>query len=217
MNELLLRRRVASKILPYDAEVEYIKTDGNGAYIDTLIEGTSNTGYDISMTMDELPYAAGNTVGFIFGARVGNKNKSTALYIYNTGGTGNYERGFGWRYGNKEVYRGFNPLWGDYSISNLTSKRVLVVNGNNITCDSATFSSGYNIYIFGVNNAGSFMANVEQVRVLKYHYFKIYNGNTLVRDYIPVRKGTTGYMYDKVSKQLFGNAGTGSFVLGPDK
>ena len=45
---------------------------------------------------------------------------------------------------------------------------------------------------------------------------KIYDGNTLVRDFIPVRRGTTGYLYDRVSKRLFGNQGTGDFVLGPD-
>ena len=44
----------------------------------------------------------------------------------------------------------------------------------------------------------------------------IINDN-LVRDFIPVRIGTTGYLYDKVSKQLFANQGTGDFVLGPDK
>ena len=47
--------------------------------------------------------------------------------------------------------------------------------------------------------------------------FSIYNENDeLILDIIPVRKGATGYMYDKVSEQLFGNNGTGSFVLGPD-
>lgn len=35
-------------------------------------------------------------------------------------------------------------------------------------------------------------------------------------DAIPVRVGNTGYLYDKVSGQLFGNSGTGDFILGPD-
>ena len=35
-------------------------------------------------------------------------------------------------------------------------------------------------------------------------------------DLVPVRIGSTGYMYDKVSGNLFGNSGTGSFILGPD-
>ena len=49
---------------------------------------------------------------------------------------------------------------------------------------------------------------------LKSCYVKV-NG-VEVADFIPVRLGQVGYLYDKVSKQLFGNAGTGNFVLGPD-
>jgi hypothetical protein len=52
---------------------------------------------------------------------------------------------------------------------------------------------------------------------LRIYYCKIYDNNNLVRDFVPVRVGTTGYMYDKVSRQLFGNIGSGSFTLGPDK
>lgn len=49
------------------------------------------------------------------------------------------------------------------------------------------------------------------------YYCKLYDEGTLVLDLIPVRIGQVGYMYDKVSGQLYGNAGTGSFTLGPDK
>ena len=45
---------------------------------------------------------------------------------------------------------------------------------------------------------------------------KIYVNGVLVRDYIPVRVGTVGYLYDRVTRRLFGNAGTGAFTLGPD-
>ena len=41
------------------------------------------------------------------------------------------------------------------------------------------------------------------------------SGN-LLRDFIPVRKKDVGCMYDRVSGQLFSNAGTGAFILGPD-
>lgn len=37
-----------------------------------------------------------------------------------------------------------------------------------------------------------------------------------VLDLIPVRVGDVGYMYDRVSGQLFGNSGTGAFIIGPD-
>ena len=36
-------------------------------------------------------------------------------------------------------------------------------------------------------------------------------------DMIPVRKDGVGYMYDRVSGELFGNQGTGAFLIGPDK
>ena len=51
----------------------------------------------------------------------------------------------------------------------------------------------------------------------KLYYLRIDINDVMVVDFIPVRIGTTGYLYDKVSGTLFGNAGTGSFTLGPDK
>ena len=40
---------------------------------------------------------------------------------------------------------------------------------------------------------------------------------TVERKLIPVRKDGVGYMYDVVSGELLGNAGTGTFTIGPDK
>ena len=49
-----------------------------------------------------------------------------------------------------------------------------------------------------------------------YYSFKIYKNDVLVRDYIPVRVGQVGYFLDNVSGELFGNAGSGNFILGND-
>lgn len=46
--------------------------------------------------------------------------------------------------------------------------------------------------------------------------FYIKKGNDTLYDLIPIRIGQVGYMYDKISKAIFGNSGTGSFTLGPD-
>jgi hypothetical protein len=59
-----------------------------------------------------------------------------------------------------------------------------------------------------------YIGNPGGVRI---HHFVISRNGATLRDVIPVRKGTTGYLYDKVSKQLFGNAGTGAFTIGQDK
>jgi len=50
----------------------------------------------------------------------------------------------------------------------------------------------------------------------RFYKMRIWDGTTLVRDFVPCRIGTTGYLYDRVSQTLFGNIGTGEFVLGPD-
>lgn len=51
---------------------------------------------------------------------------------------------------------------------------------------------------------------------IKLYSFKIRHKDTLLRDMIPIREGNIGYMYDKASGQLFGNLGSGKFILGPD-
>ena len=47
--------------------------------------------------------------------------------------------------------------------------------------------------------------------------FSIEKSGEKIIDLIPVRKRSIGYMYDRVSGQLFGNQGTGDFIIGPDK
>lgn len=50
----------------------------------------------------------------------------------------------------------------------------------------------------------------------KIYKFSIGRDNTPIIDLIPVRVGNEGFMYDKVSRKLFGNIGVGKFILGPD-
>lgn len=65
------------------------------------------------------------------------------------------------------------------------------------------------VEIFSVNGGDS--SN------MRFYYLRLWDSsNKLLRDFIPVRVGQIGYLYDKVSKQLFGNKGTGNFILGSD-
>ena len=79
---------------------------------------------------------------------------------------------------------------------------------------SSTFTSTYDLFIFSENSAGAFQSG--WAAYVKLRYFKIWSGSTLVRDYIPVRVGQVGYLYDKVNKTLYGNVGSGSFTYGND-
>lgn len=203
----LNRRRTMGNALPYDAEIEYIQGDGS-AYIDTGVKATSNIRYECSFTITAVP----STNFPIFGGRVGLNNKSSAFYYYYSG---TYR--FSWRYGNSyaEGYT-LNKNTGDFYATNRATARIMVVdNTASITCNTSTFTTDYTVYIFAMNNGGS-ISNNSSTSVLRIKWMKIYDGSTLVRDFIPVKKNSIGYLYDKVSGELFGNSGTGSFILGND-
>ena len=52
----------------------------------------------------------------------------------------------------------------------------------------------------------------------KIYACKIYDNDTLVRDFIPIKDDTGhGALYDKVTQQIFYNSGTGDFICGPNK
>lgn len=74
------------------------------------------------------------------------------------------------------------------------------------TPDSKTGS----IYLFSRPNRPNSM---------KLYFFQLFAPDgSIIRDFIPVRKGNTGYLYDRVSGRLFDNIyTTGYAIIGPDK
>ena len=203
------RRQLMMEISkPYDAEVEWLQTDGT-AYIDTGIKATSSITtegeYDITSNL------GGNLA--VFGGRVAVNNNSNVLFHYQK--EGNLTNG--WRFGNGEKTGNAGNAIGTFAFSNKESARVMKINNLTLTCASSTFTTVYNIFIFAVNNGGGVMGITANSVVLKLKYFKMYSSGVLVRDYIPVRKNGVGYLYDKVTKTLYGNANsTGAFVYGND-
>lgn len=92
------------------------------------------------------------------------------------------------------------------------SKKFGSIDGNTLvdTTDTWTLDPDTNLTIF-IRQYDSL------IKGCRFYYGKIWDSSyNLVRDFIPVRVGDIGYLYDQVSGQLFGNAGTGSFILGPD-
>ena len=102
----------------------------------------------------------------------------------------------------------------------------VTVRGINVTIDGVPYTLGNSwglhsqFLLFGCVSYGSSIsaAGTVTLQACKIGSCKLYLNNVLVRDFIPVRVGTVGYMYDRVTRRLFGNSGTGgAFVLGPDK
>ena len=93
---------------------------------------------------------------------------------------------------------------------------------NGIPCDGVFGTSNFNapMGIFArLSWSGSPSMYASNVAI---HNFQIFDGDTPVLDLQPVRFTNEdgldeGSMYDHVSKTLFRNAGSGYFVIGPDK
>lgn len=77
------------------------------------------------------------------------------------------------------------------------------------SASNVTFS--YPVYLFAYNT-GSSVANQGY---LKLYSCKIYDGDTLVRDFIPIKTTVNTYgLWDRVNKVFYKNAGTGTFAGG---
>lgn len=189
--------------LPYDAEIEYLKSNGT-QWIDTT--------WTPDLTKDfRIESYAGwvtNERGMFISSFRNENNLSIELY--------NNRR--------LRVYAGKSDVVVSDTQSSLNTLYSITIEYIS-SSGRCTVIIDENSFI-GKTNTAARILNTEAAALGtdKTHRFpygmfgaiKIYNPN-LILDLIPVRVGTTGYMYDKVSKQLFGNSGTGDFILGPDK
>lgn len=181
--------------LPFDAEVEYLESTGK-EWIVTGINASQITRYVTDTHMLAVGAEGMNMIPYVF------------IGIHNTG-----------------YFYGYVGRSSPSTVRNDNNRHVFEL------VNSGTDADGF--YIDGVlakprgtgdvTSCPFWLFACYQVSVVNYHLkqkkysAQIYIGETLVRDYIPVRKGNVGYMYDQVSGQLFGNAGTGAFIVGPDK
>lgn len=184
--------------LPYDAQVEYLESDGT-QYINTGVYiNTSNfeIGYSIIGNRGDFGYVHQNVANGAW-VTVANdyaffgtfENRTTIIsYVSSTENTIKYTQS------------------GVTINGNTFSKNLALTGRDNLNSYPLVFFAWYDFYRSGLQ---------WQVNS-KFKSFYLKNNGTLVVDMIPVRKDGVGYMYDRVSGQLFGNAGTGSFIIGPD-
>lgn len=190
----------------FDAEIEYLEFSGT-QYIDTGFKAnTTTTRAETELQVTELTTNRG-----IFGSRntSGTTDNTSCNVLLNA------TRGLrlDWIGGIANIFYENVTIGVNYVIS-ITRGLVIINNEQIINQNTESVNQNYNFLIGNFSNAGTPFTNGF---IGKFYWFKIYNNNQLVRDFIPVRKGTTGYLYDKVSGNLFGNSGTGDFVLGNDK
>ena len=186
--------RKMMKPLPYDAEVEYLESTGTQWIY---------TGYATS----QCPYFSLDVQPLI-------TNVDDRMF-------GAYTHGYA-----VQQYQGrWRWFDGGWTLTDIpvditrTTNITKNVNGWFVDGEITKTSSGkigdLSLVLFGVNFYNTSTGAAKSLRVNQLSLFD--KNSSLVADFIPIRKGNIGYMYDRVSGQLFGNAGTGGFIIGPDK
>lgn len=196
-------------IRTYDAEVEYLESDG-ASWIDTgVFHNWSNAvRFKLRMPSSSAAWAGA------YADYVGERYSTSRIIFNNTSRTNLY------------VYHGSTPSPGqqiaftnavgtDGLVEGYTSLQGYSINGRTSAANPGTAGHSYNTMKLLYSN-GSY--NGQYAEGSRIYYFKIDNQC----DFIPVRftnklGQSEGAMYDRMSKQLFRNAGTGSFIVGPDK
>lgn len=187
--------------LPYDAEVEWLESDGNQYVITPITMKNEDFVLKIGVTLT-------SNNNFYQGGFFGARTKSN--FCVRT-----------------EPSQGRHPLIVDFGLENTTPYDVTVgvafdvevrridgsintyVNGELQSSFSATYLNDDYCWLFGINRNPPVKAFCRIANCS-------YESETLSYDVLAVRKDGVGYMYDRVSGQFFGNAGTGAFVIGPD-
>lgn len=190
----------------------YLRSDG-GQYINTGVNGNNdNLRFEIKYEWVNMPEL--NEYRGIFGN-------------YNNGEQENVTRLI--QFGNSRLHYNLNTKASDSSVLNQNrttgkvyvdylDKSKFVTNGieKSVKSEKATIANNKNILLFA-----EFGARPSDIKI---YYFKVWDGDNLIRYMLPVDKGVVingvyieePGMWDVVNKKFYGNAGTGNFYYGGD-
>lgn len=180
-------------------ELDYIESNGS-QYIDTEYFPNSETRVILDIESDTN---IGET--HVFGSRTSTGSSDYYLMLIDSG--------LRWRsdYYNSKQTLASAPRSGKIHIDK--NKNVTTIN-NTYTVRS-TYTSFHNnkypLYIFAVNTGNS-PSTFLKAKLLS---CKIYDGNDLVRDYVPAKSpnGDVG-LYDKIYKKFYSDSNNGNFIAG---
>lgn len=194
---------------PYTAKIEYLKGDGN-AYIVLPFSGSSDK------TTFEIEFIATNSKRGYDRTIIGSRASTNTRFCWVS--NPNFENVTQAGYGNTYHNIGITIANGDLvNIKTEIFEGEINYTVTNITRGTSA-SYSWNTYVFAVLDfvylfwsGGLYKSQSSITKCI------IENDGVAAIDCFPVRIDNVGYLYDKVSKKLFGNAGTGNFILGPDK
>lgn len=191
--------------IPY-AKVEYLQSDSN-AFIDTGLS-LDDDNVDIYVEFEWNSYTQ---YGAVYGNYVSTPTNINCYRLLLNSST--------------QFSNNHNTLPGDtgkgYFNCDINNIHKLFVSKNSFILDNISIprtgvakgeTNTSNIALFNRSVMEPISRNID----LKVYAFTVLKEGVKLLNFIPVVVDGVGYMYDTVSKKLFGNVGTGNFVIGPE-
>ena len=208
MSDFRRRLMMGSGVLPYDAEVEYLETDGtNPAGFELPIQVNRATDaleitYQQTTNVNQARFFLSGTGADYSTGKVTNTDNVADFYVNNTGKYGlwatNWSNPINLTIGTYKDIVNVDYKNGKFYLNGYAAN---ATDGNNV-------SSG-NLYLLFGNNTNPLFKG-------KFYGFRFWRNGVLQMDCIPVRRGNVGYLYDKIGRVLYSNPCVGSFALGAD-
>ena len=185
---------------PYDAEIEWIQGDGNSWF---NLGFVPNYLY-FDTTNFELKFELPSTKTFVWAGA--NVQRCQFVFV-----SGRFRFDFAMNNDGNTYRSEVLTLNTPYTL--IQKDGQTTVGNTTYTNVSRTLTSTQNFFLFTRNPR-----EASTTFTGKIYYFRITDRSTGNDKafFIPVRIGQVGYLYEKVSKKLFENKGTGSFILGND-
>lgn len=180
-------------------EVEYIQTSALGYLLTGITPNISATRIESKWMVDEIPSSAGG----IFGGRM-----STGFYFVTAKSATILNYRFQSATGGTKTMTVPNTIGKDITIDVNYPQKQIIINGSSASMGTVNAPSG-DLRLFCI---GSYSETYKFLG--KCYYFKVYDGSSLVADFVPCLD-TSGHvgMYDLVSGSF--KTGYGGFIAGP--
>lgn len=203
-----LEQQVVAVGKPFDAECEYVTVPA-GAYIDPdVLFYDASLGVEATFRIPSSPTPGDGS--FKCGTWTGSGSSSYQLFI----NTSDKLRIL--RYSTSLVQISNAPFVGSFGTAKINGNEMS--NGTASATVSSASSGGtpLNFLICALSDSNNAVSNI-CTHDVDFSAFKFMFSGVSFRDLVPVRVGTVGYLYDKLSGRLFGSAvGSIPLVPGPD-
>ena len=181
-------------------QLEYIESSGTQC-INTGVNPNQNIGFTIDVQVLNTQTSDGSIIAV--------RNLDTGIYqtLYLSGSAQRFRS----RYGTQSALQFSEEIPATGRNVFIKTGNTLSTGGETLTFTNETFQMNEPLTLFCINTGGTF----SQFCKMRLFSCKIYNGNTLIRDFVPCKNvsGAVG-LYDIASGSFYANVGTGVFIAG---